>query len=75
MIGNAAGHELGHLLGLFHTRDDQNLMDDSRSAQDLAAESILARAPLAETVFPVGVEDVPAVLAETVGLSPAGATK
>lgn len=75
MIGNTAGHELGHLLGLFHTRGARNLMDDSRSAQDLAAESTLAWAPLAETVFPVGVEDAPAILAETVGLSSSGATK
>lgn len=67
MIGNAASHELGHLLGLFHARDSKNVMDETRSAADLAAESYVARAPLAETVFPVGVEDEPALLAESVG--------
>jgi hypothetical protein len=67
MIGNAAGHELGHLLGLFHTRGSQNVMDDTRSAWELAGESVVAAGPLAETVFPVGVEDAPTVLAETVG--------
>jgi hypothetical protein len=67
MVGNTAGHELGHLLGLFHARGSQNVMDDTRSAWDLAAESFIAQAPLAETVFPIGVEDAPTVLADTVG--------
>jgi hypothetical protein len=67
MIGNTAGHELGHLLGLVHTRGSDNVMDDTRTAWELAAESFVAPAPLAETVFPVGVEDATAVLAETVG--------
>ncbi len=67
MIGNTAGHELGHLLGLFHTRGSENVMDDTRSAWELATESVVAPGPLAETVFPVGVEDATAILAETVG--------
>jgi hypothetical protein len=75
MVGNTAGHELGHLLGLFHTRGSQNVMDDTRSAWDLAGESYVESAPLAETVFPLGNEDAPAVLAETVGLAPATAAK
>lgn len=68
MLGNVAGHELGHLLGLYHTRDAQDLMDDSRSAWDLVGDSGFARDPLAESVFPVGLEDSARVLAETVGL-------
>lgn len=69
MVGNTAAHELGHLLGLFHMRGADQLMDDARSAWDLAAVSTLGRAPLAETVFPFGVEDAPTVLAQTVGLA------
>jgi hypothetical protein len=60
-------HELGHLLGLFHTRGADQLMDDTRSAWDLVGESKLDRAPLAETVFPMGMEDPGAVLARSVG--------
>ena len=67
MIGNTAGHELGHLLGLFHARGSENVMDDTRSAWELAAESVVAAAPLAETVFPAGVEDAARMLADTVG--------
>ena len=68
MIGTVASHELGHLLGLYHTRDAQDLMDDSRTAWDLIGESEFTRDPLADTVFPVGMEDAARVLAETVGL-------
>jgi hypothetical protein len=67
MVGNVASHELGHLLGLFHTRGADQLMDDSRSAWDLVGVSKLARAPLAETVFPMGMEDPGAVLTRLVG--------
>ncbi len=67
MIGNTAAHELGHLLGLCHTRGAQQLMDDSRGAWDLAGESLLGRAPLAETVFPFGMQDADAVLSANVG--------
>jgi hypothetical protein len=68
MLGTVAAHELGHLLGLYHTRDAQDLMDDSRSAWDLVGSSGFTRQPLADTVFPIGLEDSTRVLTETVGL-------
>lgn len=68
MIGNVAGHELGHLLGLYHTCAGQELMDDSPEAWDLLGLSSFTREPLAQAVFPIGLEDPARVLAETVGL-------
>jgi hypothetical protein len=72
MIGNTASHELGHLLGLYHTRDHTNLMDDSRSAWDMVGVSTLSVAPVADTVFPIGYEDSGRVLAQTVGVTDKG---
>jgi hypothetical protein len=71
MVGNVASHEFGHLLGLFHTQMPVDLMDTSGTAWDLAGEQAFERAPLEPTVFPVGFEDSPTRLAETVGLNPA----
>jgi len=73
MVANAASHELAHLLGVFHTRDAHSLLDDSRSAWDLVGVSELSAAPVAETVFPIGVEDADLLLTQTVGLRVGGA--
>ena len=69
MIGNVGSHELGHLLGLFHTQMSVDLMDTSGTAWDLAGPQAFERAPLEASVFPVGFEDSPARLAETVGVA------
>ncbi len=70
MIGNTASHELGHLLGLFHTRQPDDVMDTTGSAWDLVGEQTLGTAPLEPTVFAVGSQNAPAILAAAVGLSP-----
>ncbi len=69
MVGNVASHELGHLLGLFHTQVPTDIMDTTGTAWDLAGAQAFSRAQLETSVFPVGFEDSPARLAETVGLA------
>lgn len=70
MIGNTAAHELGHLLGLYHTAGADSTMDTLGSAWDYAGQRRLALFPLGPDVFPVGFDDAPLVLAETLGRAP-----
>ena len=69
MIGNVASHELGHLLGLFHTAVPADLMDTTGDAWDLADNQSFLRGELEATVFPFGYENSPARLAETLGFT------
>lgn len=69
-LGNVAAHELGHLLGLYHTRSVSDVMDNSSSAWEMIAPRVVTRAPLDERVFPLGSSNGPAYLWRVVG--PAG---
>ena len=73
MIANVASHELGHLVGLYHTQDPDDQMDTTGSAWDLADDQVFRRAELEQTVFPIGLENSPRILDDTVGLRPASA--
>ncbi|MCC6360250.1 MAG: matrixin family metalloprotease [Phycisphaerales bacterium] len=70
MIGNVASHELGHLLGLYHTRDPRDVMDTTGTAWQLADAQSFLRAAVEPSVFAVGWEDSPTILAHSVGLRP-----
>ncbi len=61
-IGNVAAHEAGHLLGLNHVADITDLMDTTGTASSLLAEQIFKTARLAASVFPVGMQNGPALL-------------
>jgi hypothetical protein len=70
MVGNVASHELGHLLGLFHTKVPEDIMDTTGTAWDLAANQAFAGGELEDSVFPIGYEDPHQRLLETVGENP-----
>ncbi|MGE3180484.1 MAG: matrixin family metalloprotease, partial [Phycisphaerae bacterium] len=70
MLANVASHELGHLLGLYHTRNPADVMDTTATAWELTENQGFVRAELEPSVFPVGFEDSPALLAQIVGTRP-----
>lgn len=75
MIGNVGSHELGHLLGLYHTREPVDVMDTTGSAWDLASGQDFSLAALESSVFPVGYEDSPQLLEDAVGRNPSATSR
>lgn len=65
-IGNVAAHEAGHLLGLNHVADVSDLMDTTGSASTLLAIQIFKTSRLASSVFPIGMQNGPAMLARVI---------
>lgn len=63
---NVVAHELGHLLGLAHTTDHTELMDQTTPMSLLVLDQTFHRAALAE--FPIGEEDTPQLLLYSLGL-------
>lgn len=68
-VGNVAAHEAGHLLGLNHTNDDRDLMDDQSPADVFLQDQEFMQAPLSSDIMQIGTQDGVLLLAETVGLS------
>jgi len=69
-VGNTAAHEVGHLLGLVHTRDCASLMDTTCGNDALLVEQAFKLAPLDRSVFPLGLQNAPELLEWILG--PAG---
>jgi len=67
-IGNVASHESGHLLGLNHTDDDLDLMDDASPADAFIEDQEFMDAPLSSDIMPIGSQDGVLLLSEIVGL-------
>ncbi|MFA5864947.1 MAG: hypothetical protein WC975_09710 [Phycisphaerae bacterium] len=65
-VANVTSHELGHLVGLVHTDDDSELMDQVTPLSQLVRPQTFHLAPLAE--FPIGSEDCIQLLQFSLGL-------
>lgn len=70
MIANVGSHELGHLLGLYHTQTHVDVMDTTGSAWDLAGAQYFGVGELEASVFATGFEDSPRLLLDAVGPNP-----
>ncbi|MCH7812641.1 MAG: matrixin family metalloprotease [Planctomycetes bacterium] len=66
-LANVITHEIGHLLGLLHTRESSSVMDISASMGHLLSQRSFGLHPLDGAGFPLGLQDGPTRLLQTVG--------
>ncbi len=66
-IANVGSHEAGHLLGLNHTNDDLDLMDDQSPADAFLEDQEFKEAPLSGDIMRIGTQDGVLLLSEIVG--------
>ena len=66
-IGNVGSHEAGHVLGLNHTDDDLDLMDDQSPADAFLEDQEFMEAPLSDDIMSIGTQDGVLLLNEIVG--------
>lgn len=69
-VGNTVAHEIGHLLGLVHTKDCEELMDTTCGNDSILVEQTFGRTRLDDSVFPLGFQDAPSLLEWIIGLAP-----
>ena len=69
-IANVASHEIGHLLGLVHTKDPAGLMDVTASLRALMRDQSFRKSSIYSAVFPIGFQDAVQSLLDTVGGDP-----
>ncbi len=66
-IGNTVAHEVGHLLGLVHTADCNDMMDTSCSNDRILSPQEFSTAPIDRSVFPFGMQPEADILSWVVG--------
>lgn len=68
-IGNTVAHEIGHLLGMIHTKDAAELMDTTGGNDSILVAQSLGRAPIDDSVFPTGFQDSDELIGWLLGLA------
>lgn len=66
-LANVASHEFGHLLGLRHTADVQDLMDITANAREMLDDQWFRTAAMHSSILPLGYQNAPSLLAWAVG--------
>lgn len=66
-LANVTSHEIGHLLGLIHTRFASGIMDVTASLKSLMQNQVFSRSPIYEGVFPVGSQNSLIYMLDAVG--------
>ena len=68
-IGNVAAHELGHLLGLNHVSNINDIMDTTGTADTFLLDQEFINSPLHTSNFAIGTQDGRMLLLDTLGAS------
>ena len=66
-LANVASHEVGHLLGLNHTKDPTSIMDITATAYQMLKDESFNRSPLHAAIFSTGYQNAIALLVSTLG--------
>jgi hypothetical protein len=66
-LANVASHEFGHLLGLRHTADVEDLMDVTANAREMLDDQWFRTAAMHSSILPLGFQNAPSLLAWAVG--------
>jgi len=68
-LGNTVAHEVGHLLGLVHTADGNDLMDTTAYNERILSAQEFSTATVDDSVFPFGSQNAPDILSWILGLA------
>lgn len=68
VIANVGGHEFGHLAGLIHTSNSNEIMDITTSNSQMLRDQIFMSSPIHSTVFPIGKQDSSNYLSLSLGV-------